>query len=360
MSEGQFRFGEFLLDADRRSLERHGEPVALNARYFDALLLLLRERGRMVAKQRFFDEVWAGSVVTDAALTQCIKEIRRQLGDDASAPRLVRTVAGRGYCFIGELNEAATTNAPTGAASAAPRVSVPGRLPDWQVEALAAMAGGALAGLVGGLIYGSLLAFSPQAGSLGSLSVLLVLLALSMLVGAAGALGVGLGMALGRHRAGTTLAVLAGAALGGLLVGGLARLLGTDVFILLVGEAPRGITGGVEGALIGVALAGGLLLGGGAGSAQSGARPVRLAALTTGLVGGLLPLAGGSMMASSLARVSQTFEHSRLDLAPLARLFGEPQLGLVAQSALGALEGAVFGGCVAAVLVAARRQRSEG
>ena len=65
----------------------------------------------------------------------------------------------------------------------------------------------------------------------------------------------------------------------------------------------------------------------------------------------------GSMMASSLARVAAAFDGSRIDMAPLGRLFGEPQFGVAAQSALGAVEGAVFGGCVAVALLLARARR---
>jgi DNA-binding winged helix-turn-helix (wHTH) protein len=372
MSAIRHRFGAFVLDTGNRSLVRDGVPVALNARYFDALALLVREQGRLVGKQRFFDEVWAGSVVTDAALTQCIKEVRRQLGDDATAPRFVRTVAGHGYCFVAPVLEdsadaeiiaiavesavAAEPAMPAQAAAgliAAPATAT--MLPRWLAEGLAATLGGAMAGLIGGLLYGWTLAFSPQARGLGTLSVLLVLLALSALVGMAGALGVGFGMAgarvLGRN-AGQTLA---GATLGGFVIGGLVKLLGSDAFTLLLGQAPSGITGGLEGAAIGCAVAAGLLLGGGL-DAPRGWRPALFAATTTGMAGVLIPLAGGSMMATSLARVSAAFDGSRLDMAPLGRLFGEPQFGALAQAALGAVEGGIFGGCVVAALLLARRR----
>ena len=75
-------------------------PVELNARYLDALALLVREQGRLVSKDRFLDEVWRGVPVTDEALTQCIKTLRRQLGDDAVSPRFIETVPKHGYRFI--------------------------------------------------------------------------------------------------------------------------------------------------------------------------------------------------------------------------------------------------------------------
>jgi DNA-binding winged helix-turn-helix (wHTH) protein len=98
-----FRFDRFLLDPDDRRLSRDGAAVELNARYLDALALLVSEAGRLVTKDRFMDEVWRGVPVTDEALTQCIKTLRRQLGDDAARPRFIETVPKHGYRFIAEV-----------------------------------------------------------------------------------------------------------------------------------------------------------------------------------------------------------------------------------------------------------------
>ena len=94
-----FRFADFLLDPGERRLRRGATPVELNARYFDALALLVREAGRLVSKDRFLDEVWRSVPVTDEALTQCIRTLRRQLGDDAASPRFISTVRGVGFRF---------------------------------------------------------------------------------------------------------------------------------------------------------------------------------------------------------------------------------------------------------------------
>ena len=75
----RYRFGEFVLDVPDRQLWRGNTRIDLNARYLDALVLLVRERGQLVEKDRLFEEVWSDVVVSDSALTQCIKEIRRQL-----------------------------------------------------------------------------------------------------------------------------------------------------------------------------------------------------------------------------------------------------------------------------------------
>src|SRR4051795_7858227 len=104
---GRFRFDCFLLDPADRRLSRDGEVVELSARYLDALALLVREPGRLVSKDRFLDEVWRGVPVTDEALTQCIKTLRKQLGDDAARPRFIETVPKHGYRFIAPVEETA-------------------------------------------------------------------------------------------------------------------------------------------------------------------------------------------------------------------------------------------------------------
>src|SRR5213592_1708251 len=101
-----FRFGDIYIDARNRQLWRGGQLAPLNSKYFDVLLLLVRQRGQLVEKQRLFDEVWDGVFVSDSALTQCIKDIRKQLGDDASNPRYIKTVPKHGYVFIGNVLEA--------------------------------------------------------------------------------------------------------------------------------------------------------------------------------------------------------------------------------------------------------------
>ena len=77
MAPGSFRFDRFLLDPVDRQLRRDGAPVELNARYLDALALLVSESGKLVSKDRFMDEVWRGVPVTDEALTQCVRTLRR-------------------------------------------------------------------------------------------------------------------------------------------------------------------------------------------------------------------------------------------------------------------------------------------
>ena len=340
VAPGGYRFGRFRLDMRDRRLLLDGEPVELNSRYLDALALLVREQGRLVPKQRFLDEVWRGVPVTDEALTQCIKTLRRQLGDDAADPRFIETVPKHGYRFI----------APVDFAEGGPAAA---RSRDWagvRRLGLAGTIGGGAAGVAGGLIYGFAAAASP---GVGGTSVLLVLLAITAFVGLLGGAGVGFGIAsadLAPSRA-WHWSMLGGAA-GGMVVGAIVKLLGIDAFNLLVGRAPDGITGAAEGMILGGAIGLGAWLSDG----WSVRRSMAAAGLAGALGGAVIPLLGGRLMGGSLDLLVRQFRGSRLKLDAMGALFGESGFGAVTQLATGALEGLLFGACVVGAMKLARRR----
>src|SRR3982750_1526333 len=120
MMSGSFRFEPFVIDAGERQLWNGDRRVELNGGYFYALALLVRDAGKLVSKDRFLDEVWRGVPVTDEALTQCIKTLRRQLGDDAARPRFIETVPKHGYRFIAPVDRIENDGTRTSRAPAAP------------------------------------------------------------------------------------------------------------------------------------------------------------------------------------------------------------------------------------------------
>ena len=371
----RYRFDEFILDVPDRQLWRDKRRIDLNARYFDALLLLIQERGQLVSKDRFFDEVWNDVIVSDSALTQCIKEIRRQLGDDASDPRYIQTVPRHGYRFVGAVehltDEQSSSDAPSlnrntenPPTAGFPRIREEnGRI--WReglYEWGAGTLGGGVAGLLGGLLYGYGIA-SANPG-VGTLSTLLVLVSLNVLVGLTGGFGVSLGYAVGgiiaQHVPNMRLVLrIVGAALGGLIVGAMAKLLGVDAFNLLFGRAPAGITGGLEGAALGAALALGAYLG-----QRFGTNSYPYAALGAGIAGAVagvfIPLAGGRLMGGSLDLLGRSFTDSRLRLDTFGPLFGELHFGQLTQIVLGGIEGFLFGCCVIGAIVVLRRLTTTG
>ncbi|HET9811594.1 MAG TPA: transcriptional regulator [Sphingomicrobium sp.] len=356
MASDTFRFGRFRLDPDDRRLSNDsGEPIEINARYLDALALLVAEQGKLVSKVRFLEEVWRGVPVTDEALTQCIKTLRRLLGDDAGRPQFIETVPKHGYRFIAPV-ERQDDEGPT----LRPPVAVPGRHP-WRDHLLlggAGTIGGGFAGLFGGLFYGFTGASQPLQPGMGAVSVLLVLLSLTILVALMGGAGVAFGISLANLAAGRWSPWSAvGGAIGGLLIGAIVKLLGLDAFNLLLGQSPGDITGAGEGALLGGGVGFGAWLA--VRYCSSLRRGAMLAALCGGVAGLLVTLFGGRLMGGSLDLLAQRFPGSRLRLDQIGALLGESGFGSTSQTVTGALEGALFGGCLVAAMLLARRQLAD-
>lgn len=332
MARGCFRFEDFTLDPHDRRLSRRGAPVALNARYLDALLLLVRHPGELVSKDRFMAEVWRGAAVTDEALTQCVRTLRRRLGDEAGRPRFIETVPKHGYRFVAPVQW--LEDARSGPAEP----SSPGRWREVLRLGLAGLAGAGAAGLVAGLAYG--LAATAN-GAPGAASAVLVLICLTLVVAAAGGGGVAFGLAVagfGRSVPGPRL-VLGGAA-GGLLVGAIVKLIGLDAFQLLFGAGPERMTGAWEGALLGAAIGLGAWIS--RDDAEDLSRPLMAAGAVGAAAGLIIPLLGGRLLGGSLDLLAQQFPDSRLSLDAVGRLVGEAGFGPRAQALTGALEGLLF------------------
>jgi DNA-binding winged helix-turn-helix (wHTH) protein len=106
------RFGDFSLDRDRRLLSRGGEPVPLARKAFDFLDVLVAERPRALSKEQIRDRVWPKTVVSESTLNSLVGELRAALGDDAHAPRYIRTVHAFGYAFVAEVSSDTATPLP--------------------------------------------------------------------------------------------------------------------------------------------------------------------------------------------------------------------------------------------------------
>lgn len=95
-----YRFDSFELDIARFELRKDGEKRPLEPQVFDLLAFLVERRDRLVPKEEVFEKLWEGRVVTDSALTSRIKEARRALGDSGKAQRYIKTVYGKGFRFV--------------------------------------------------------------------------------------------------------------------------------------------------------------------------------------------------------------------------------------------------------------------
>lgn len=94
------------LDEALFELRRDGRAVALEPQAFDVLVHLVRHHDRVVGKNELMDTIWGGRFVTEAAVASRIKQVRRALGDDGQSQALIRTLHGRGYRYVGMVEEA--------------------------------------------------------------------------------------------------------------------------------------------------------------------------------------------------------------------------------------------------------------
>src|SRR3954451_13233189 len=106
-----WRFDRFNLDLARGALLADGgAEVALRPKSFALLRLLVANPGRLLDRDAIMAAVWPGVVVGDESITQCIRDIRKALGDEAQ--QLLKTVPKHGYLLTAEVTPAEST-APT-------------------------------------------------------------------------------------------------------------------------------------------------------------------------------------------------------------------------------------------------------
>ena len=97
---GTFRFGAFRLDPLARELFEDGRRVDLPLSTIDCLIYLIRHRDRPVGRDELAAAVWGRVDVSEVSLSHAIMRLRRQLGDDGNAQRIIRTVPRLGYRWV--------------------------------------------------------------------------------------------------------------------------------------------------------------------------------------------------------------------------------------------------------------------
>ena len=100
-----FRLKDCLIDTSAYEVRRNGEAVSVEPQVFDLLILLIEKRDRLVTKDEIIDRIWQGRVISEAALNSRIKSARQAIGDSGASQKLIRTIRGRGFRFVGEVDE---------------------------------------------------------------------------------------------------------------------------------------------------------------------------------------------------------------------------------------------------------------
>lgn len=106
-----YRFEEIEVDTASFELKRGGSLVQVEPQVFDVLSYLVQHRDRIVTRDELLDNVWNDRYVSDSALSSRIMSARKAIGDDGKEQRLIKTVHGRGFRFVGELHDSSCVKA---------------------------------------------------------------------------------------------------------------------------------------------------------------------------------------------------------------------------------------------------------
>ncbi|MGF6773751.1 putative ATPase/DNA-binding winged helix-turn-helix (wHTH) protein [Paraburkholderia sp. GAS199] len=107
--------GNFQIDLEMRTLQRHGEVVHIGSRAFDILAVIVSAEGRLVTKDALMNAVWPNTIVEENNIQVHLSAVRKVLGAERD---LILTVPGRGYRYLPRRPEPAAAATPAQAASA--------------------------------------------------------------------------------------------------------------------------------------------------------------------------------------------------------------------------------------------------
>ncbi len=108
------RFGKFTLDTGLLELRGPDGPVPIEPKPLALLTVLAENTDRVLTRDDMIEAVWGGRVVSNAAVSTVLKQVRKALGDDGDRQDFIRTVHGHGHRFVAEVRIAAPASVATG------------------------------------------------------------------------------------------------------------------------------------------------------------------------------------------------------------------------------------------------------
>jgi Tol biopolymer transport system component/DNA-binding winged helix-turn-helix (wHTH) protein len=118
-----YKFDSFIVDVNERVLFRDGRMVPLTPKVFETLLLLVKNQGSIVTKEKMLNTLWPDVFVEESNVTFNITMLRKALGDTKQSPVYIETVPRRGYRFKTQVREVLCED--VGAGRARPEVAGP-------------------------------------------------------------------------------------------------------------------------------------------------------------------------------------------------------------------------------------------
>ena len=107
------RFGPFEVDLGARELRKSGLKIKLQDQPFQILALLLRRPGEIITREELQQQLWPADTFVDfdRSLNTAVTKLREAMGDSATHPRYIETVARRGYRFVASVEPLAEVTA---------------------------------------------------------------------------------------------------------------------------------------------------------------------------------------------------------------------------------------------------------
>jgi DNA-binding winged helix-turn-helix (wHTH) protein/tetratricopeptide (TPR) repeat protein len=98
-----YQFDGYQLNTERVELSCEGSMVAVEPQVFALLQLLIENRHKVLSKDQLIDQIWQGKPLSDTVVSSRIKSTRKAIGDDGKAQKLIKTIHGRGFRFVGKV-----------------------------------------------------------------------------------------------------------------------------------------------------------------------------------------------------------------------------------------------------------------
>ena len=121
------RFGVFEVDLSAGELRKSGVRIRLQEQPFQVLTFMLERAGEVITREEFRQKLWPADTFVDLdhSLNTAVNKLREALGDSASSPRYIETLARRGYRFLAPVERTAQTAPVARSEALHPELDVP-------------------------------------------------------------------------------------------------------------------------------------------------------------------------------------------------------------------------------------------